>query len=617
MRRFKLLSYMRPGQRWICRHCGEPVHLEHNDQTKCSVHEGPCVPRMNIRTQRAFFISALSIFFIGLWLISTQHTGFKVYAYNPGEVTNPHSTFEKNCMQCHGDNKNVEIAHAGVVDWSDAKVDSANCLNCHGLGDHPFSPHNMNDGELIELTGKYDDSHNGRYRKMNCTDCHKEHHGREANIAKLSDKQCQTCHQNQFKSFENGHPEFKNFPYKRKTHLVFDHSSHMGKHFKKSDSQFACLNCHTPTGQGSQMTFKGFEKTCMSCHGDQVYGDDKSDKGIVLLNLPLIDLDTLKDNGHKVGSWPEDSDGEISPWFLYVLGLKPDNQKFIDFILENDLDDLSEAQESDLKLMEDFVWELKSTLYKIATDEENHLFEILENTKNSKDRNRLSHMIAPLNPIVVKSAIANWFPRLRQEMALFEENKKSDSKWTSSPSYDNDFREDTSKFGGAYFLNSDFTVRYRVRGHSDLFIKSWFEEFSTKQHVHELSKRAFDHFSNDGQGIGSCIKCHSVEVNDDLGRINWNVKSFTNKRFSKFRHQPHLGLAGDQGCMMCHKIDNGVEDYRDQFKSHDPKTFKSNFSNIDKSTCLECHQSESQDNGSCLTCHNYHVDGNSFIGNLK
>ena len=34
-----------------------------------------------------------------------------------------------------------------------------------------------------------------------------------------------------FDSFDGHHPEFENYPFKRRTRIIYDHAGHFGKHF--------------------------------------------------------------------------------------------------------------------------------------------------------------------------------------------------------------------------------------------------------------------------------------------------------------------------------------------------------------------------------------------------
>lgn len=615
----KVSNYIRPYQKWICGKTEQPCELGPGEDGKCP-HQNPCRPNLNIRAQRFYFLITIIVLSFGLFVISQSSTQFKAYSYNPGPVSNPHQTFEKNCMSCHGqENQEImrlEKVHSGEefvnyhVNWKDGKVKSSSCLNCHNVGEHPLNPHGMSQVQLAEISKKYNSKFSGYYPEKNCTTCHKEHQGRIANIAHLSDKQCQSCHQQKFESFEEGHSDFKNYPYKKRTNIVFDHNSHQSKHFPKhfsesNSDQFKCTTCHTPATNTAQMGLKSFDKSCISCHGDQVYDEGKSEKGWVLASVPFVDVESLKKKQVHIGSWPEDAEGELTSFKKHLLKSRSNGQSLIEWFEDNGIDDLEDAEQQDLEKAQKLIWSIKETFYELAYGDE-HIINLLA---KDLDKNAKSQLGAHLNKEVFKSVVDNWFKDLKTEVENYRDGTIVETEHIKFPELDTAHHTDFHAHGGLYFLNDDFTVRYRPTGHGDIFIKSWLDHSIRNGH-NEL----FVDLGKKGSGAGSCLKCHSVEKYEDNQKavIHWKGKSERIKSFSKFNHQPHLGLVGDNGCKTCHKIDSDA-DYANSFSDTNAWSYKSNFKNINKSTCVECHQSESENNGSCLTCHNYHVDGQIFL----
>src|SRR5690606_21990539 len=66
-------------------------------------------------------------------------------------------------------------------------------------------------------------------RGRSCAACHQEHQG--ANLGKISNEQCRTCHVVKFDSFDGDHPTFENYPFKKRTPIIYDHAVHFTKHF--------------------------------------------------------------------------------------------------------------------------------------------------------------------------------------------------------------------------------------------------------------------------------------------------------------------------------------------------------------------------------------------------
>src|SRR5439155_18058896 len=142
----------------------------------------------------------------------------------------------------------------------------------HDPGPNSFAPHNVDSTTLGKLTQKARqaaasavkpasfvlssmivkptvDSH-----ELSCQSCHTEHHGKQADLTRLSDRQCQSCHSLQFSSFSKGHPPFHNYPFKRRTRIIFDHLDHIETQFREekfaSKAPTACTDCHLPAKNG-------------------------------------------------------------------------------------------------------------------------------------------------------------------------------------------------------------------------------------------------------------------------------------------------------------------------------------------------------------------------------
>ena len=117
-----------------------------------------------------------------------------------------------------------------------------------------------------------------------------------------------------FSLFENGHPDFLDYPYAGRTGIIFDHTLHENKHFGKTERAFDCKDCHDPDVAGQRMVIGSFESMCVSCHGDvnsnvpskvyhhgdQVVGGDP----IAVFTLPRLDQKQIKAKQVALGTWP-------------------------------------------------------------------------------------------------------------------------------------------------------------------------------------------------------------------------------------------------------------------------------------------------------------------------
>ena len=153
------------------------------------------------------------------------------------------------------------------------------------------------------MQGLLSPMHVGDTRGPFCGTCHQEHQGAGFDLRTITNEQCQSCHALKFDHFDKDHPEFSNYPFETRTRIVFDHAGHFGKHYpetakKEPDKRIpeTCSSCHDSRGDKRIMAVAPFEKTCASCHADQITGKQRvsGPKGIAFLALPGLDLETLE-----------------------------------------------------------------------------------------------------------------------------------------------------------------------------------------------------------------------------------------------------------------------------------------------------------------------------------
>lgn len=633
-------SYNRSNSKWICgkNKEGRPCHKGPNNRGQCEVSfecspikkgdhyhcarppqfggkctEGPtsrgeccrklplCTPVRSLRNLRgilAICAVALSMAAITAQLgFTTAHDDF----LSPGSLNSVHKTSEHSCSTCHSN------AHGSLVDWlnapKDPEQDSSKCLACHVFDDHGFAPHSLSEERLRKIAPSYNTE-----EKWACTTCHKEHRGKDGNIKMISNKQCQSCHEVKFDSFNNGHPEFDNYPFKRRTRIAFNHNSHFGNHFTKAGRKdISCQNCHQSEVQGNEMGLKGYEVSCKSCHDSAVRGKGVTQKGIVFLNLPTLDLDTLIAKKINIGEWPEDADGELTPIFKMLLTTSEDYSEYGDKIKNLDLGDLEEATEDELKAVAKFVWDLKKIMFYLIDEESGGLKDRIESYTGKKlGHLQAAGLLGNLSVDVIKNALGKWFPSLGEEISLFEDEKAPTTVKRPSSEKINEDDEDWMSFGGWYRSDEDFTIRYRPKGHADNFVRSWLN--LSGENAQKKEAKAIFEMMRVTKSPGNCTKCHTIDQIKDEYKVNWssNSQNKNEKEFVQFSHTVHFSVANkEKGCLSCHDF-NDKSEFAKSVGTYDPYTFSSNFNNINKSTCVNCH-GEQKVNSDCISCHNYHV----------
>jgi len=166
--------------------------------------------------------------------------------------------------------------------------------------------------------------------------------------------------------------------------------------------------------------------------------------------------------------------------------------------------------------------------------------------------------------------------------------------------------ESWAEHGGWY--RQDYAIYYRPTGHKDKFIYSWLSLTGPQAGDGSAAAAVFDYLAGkDAQG--SCTKCHSVDNLQNKGRaVNFSPVSAESKmgRFTNFIHEPHFGVMANRGCLACHELKKEPT-YLKGYEQGKPQSFSSNFGNVKKDLCQDCHSSNlvRQD---CLTCHKYHVN---------
>ncbi len=169
-----------------------------------------------------------------------------------GPLSSAHATFEQDCSSCHE---------------PFGEVSSDACSVCHEkygdeIGVYSFASHYVyrsNDFQRIKTSEQ----------ETTCAGCHSEHLGREAQITRLDDGRCLSCHE--YGSFNQDHPQFdfaaESIP--DDDALAFAHTHHTREVMERQrlvDVERACLYCHTPEADGRNFSRLEFDRHCDACH---------------------------------------------------------------------------------------------------------------------------------------------------------------------------------------------------------------------------------------------------------------------------------------------------------------------------------------------------------------
>lgn len=681
------------GDRWACARsplAGGPCESGPLPDGSCCLTVTRCSPVRSWRAKRGFFSKWVFATCIGIAVLMLSGSDMPEFV-NPGKLSTKHADLD-DCQTCHSP------FQQGLTHWVktalalDSGVDDSRlCLSCHVLEENPQLPHNLSVAKLQQLSDSAATAGDSRSvplqlaswlyperqqqaESLTCATCHREHHADDSRLTELSNEQCLICHQAKFDNFSQGHPEFNDFPYARRTKLNFDHVAHINKHFQEEEyaglTTGSCTQCHEPDAKGQKMLVKSFQGSCSSCHNSQILGETRSgSKGIPVFAVPGLDTTTLKERGIVIGDWPEFADESLSPFTELLLS---SDKKFVKAnarLNKIDLLDLSDASEEQLASVGELAWSMKRLLYDLLQHGTAELKRRLESSGGQLPATiETRSLIAMLPQDAVRMTQESWFPRLQEEMPLFQKGDMTAlrSMPDLSPAvntrqagaiatpaieedsgddlFDEELGDDEDLFGddgddGDLFAEEDddedlfgeeedsdkgpvqlsaddwaafggwfrdeFALRYAPTGHADTFLKNWLDYLAANK---GMAQRRLFRSLTAGKAIGACNKCHSVDkLDDQVFVVNWRAIGTTADphSFTRYSHTTHFNLTDDRGCVQCHVMDKDA-DYAGSFSHHDAKNFSSNFKPMERQFCADCHQQELAGD-SCLQCHNYHI----------
>ena len=408
-----------------------------------------------LRAKRNIISAWVAVLAAGLFILAVAYAGDTRH-FMPGPITTVHGTLEK-CTDCHSNVSKGQFGwlHA-VFAPADPNKDTESCLTCHMMGEAARNPHGLELARLDAYVRRAEASPNASKRStasrirdaalpvestftegVFCATCHKEHNGQTFDLKAMADAQCHTCHSVQFDDFHGSHPEFDSYPFRRRTRINFDHSGHFKKHFpewrnKKNakDIPPACTDCHTATADGGHMDIKPFEQICTACHLDQITGVERATgpKGITLISLPGIDVETLNEKNVDIGEWPEDAEGEISPLMRLLIGRDEKHRKTLKVTDELDLLDLTEASDAQIAEVKNLAWEVKRLFHTLTTAGMTDFFRRIKSATGARISKDLATQLSASMPHdVLLAAQREWLPNLASEIEATPGEAQEDS----------------------------------------------------------------------------------------------------------------------------------------------------------------------------------------------
>ena len=396
------------------------------------------------RGKVAMLVAFLTVVGTGLTFWLAGDTRFLM----PGPLASAHVAIES-CNACHTDSGNGQLSWIKGLASADPLSDSKACLSCHQMPNTALNPHGASNAELKQRTDRLVNvaantpvpqsahTQNAAFptgdmvaRGLNCASCHQEHLGTDFDLKKVADEQCRACHVVKFDSFDGQHPPFSNYPFKRRTRIIYDHESHFDKHFpevaKKNPQKrrpATCKTCHDSGKDKRVMSVTPFDNTCATCHLDQITGKERvsGPKGVAFLSLPGIDVETLRQKKAKIGEWPEESEVGLTPFMKMIISRNEKGRALINTVQGLDLQDLSKANDAQIKAVTSLVWEIKGIFYKLLKGKASDVLADLSVVGKAKLHPTLvADLTASIPRDVVVRAHQQWLPNLAAEIAVRE-----------------------------------------------------------------------------------------------------------------------------------------------------------------------------------------------------
>ncbi len=621
---------LKKGDRWVCTRSdtsGGKCATGPLPDGSCCNPIPPCSPQPSMRRKRGMLTRYAIATIVGLLLIIGAGS-YGDALFSPGPLSSSHAEVGE-CADCHS------VSERGPLGWMNAMFsphteaeDVKNCVACHTQRDG--LAHNQTADVLAALSEKAmaraNDSRGpfttqiaaslgvpvrtNAEGEVACRSCHQEHRGIDAEIAELTNANCQSCHTAKFESFSKGHPEFTSYPYERRTRIQFNHQSHISKYFQddnfKNQAPATCRTCHLPDDQGKLMLIGGFEENCAACHGEFI-----ADKPLIALTLPGLDLETLEEYEIRIGEWPVYAEAEeFSPIVDVLLAGDEDYVAARAALLEEEIDlfDLTEVEDEIMEHVVTIVWAYKGLIYDILTEGPALIQERLaENTGVELSAESVNALIGNLHLDTLTQVQEDWFPDLYAEVEAYRDDLTVSALLIEDEPEGNEFTTDSETWseGGGWFTEG-YSLNYKLSGHGDDVMQAWLNLAASPAADEGPLAEVLNQLA-DAKGPGGCITCHSIDTVEEGKAVNWHGRKAEPQVavFSEFVHAKHFSLIGDQGCATCHQIDSEA-DYEGSFADYDSSSFVSNFKPLDQQVCADCHTAEVAGN-TCTMCHNYHV----------
>lgn len=393
------------------------------------------------KRRRWFLFAGICVLLVCLGLPAVVPTSI---LFKPGPLSKPHAQIlagtvvSQRCASCHQQNALSPFSIFSFGNSSEKHHDTNQldlCMDCHKATIEPnlaAAAHNLPLSVRDQLTKslRLASSNKLASRKtqswipnaavdqddVQCSACHREHHGIKADLLVMSNQQCQTCHSQRFDHFGADHPDWKQWPYGRGGQISFDHGTHSTKHFpnwKGGVNSFECSSCHTESNgsdgfasiaNGELMRSSSFEVSCANCHDESMRV--QLDAGLEFVALPMIPSDVAR----QVGGWPESAtgfaDGIIPPLTELLLRADPELAEMMREIPAGDISRIQGGDARAVPVLRGVAKGIQSLLDEVGKRGQVAIEERLQ--KAGVSTQAIGPLLCSLSPQLISSAKSAW-----------------------------------------------------------------------------------------------------------------------------------------------------------------------------------------------------------------
>ena len=444
----ELKVYRRPDRQWKCglTSSGIACPLGPDDRGRC--HSQNCHPQRTLRWWRGYLPIALGTATVGI-LITMITTQQHREVVAPGPLARAHAQLIQNpndphrCASCHEDSSGVFAKQSIDEKFAVAHTQTQRCMVCHLRELTQLkrgTPHDLTSDHLdwmTDIAALNQKSPAPKSRLVNfvklqaidwhqhslaCSTCHREHQGAQHDLQTIASQRCQACHQNQFNSFSIDHPEFSDYPAKSVSRLSFDHSSHRDLHFTKTNTEFQCRVCHVNGAEqgrvGQVFRSVAFETACASCHLAPMQASLPD--GIIVFQLPSIDIRGLAQRGLPIGDWPDEAgqfmDGKVPPLMRLLLMVDTDFRVFSDQLPDSGkLSDFDLDANEDREALKALAITSRRLLERLAHGGQQTIQERLTALSILDNREFIEKLMQGIPPDLFRQAYREWFEPQRAD----------------------------------------------------------------------------------------------------------------------------------------------------------------------------------------------------------